>query len=58
MDILLSTHNAVVLSALWYGETAYEAPVNKAGVKISIGAYCTARISEFLKMAGKRIING
>jgi hypothetical protein len=64
-DVLLRTHNAVVLSALRYGETAYGSATNKkkldgleavhnAGVRISIGAHCTTRVSEMLKDAGIR----
>jgi hypothetical protein len=58
-DLLLRTHNAIVLSALRYGETVYGSatekkledlePVHNAGVRISIGAHCTTRVSEMLK---------
>jgi ribonuclease HI len=63
-DVLLRTHSAVVLSALRYGETAYGSAtetklkdletVHNAGVRMSIGAHCTTRVSEILKEAGMR----
>jgi hypothetical protein len=58
-DVLLRIHNSAVLSALWYGVTAYGSatkkkleelePMHNAGLRISIGEYhCTARISGIL----------